>query len=334
MRKDEILHLLERRRGEVVSGGELARELGVSRTAVWKAIHALEQSGVAIETMQGAGYRLAEHSDALSPAMLRESLSSRFVGRSLELLPEVDSTSNYLKRRAAELPDGHVVVADRQTGGRGRLGRSFLSPAGGVYLSVLLKPEGGKTGGGQGSSLGALSPAQTQFLTICAAVAVCRALKRAADMDCGIKWVNDVFWGGKKICGILTEASISAELQSLEYAVVGIGINMGEVPEEIAGIATSVREATGRRGLRAAVTAALLEEFERVCLDFVAGDKKEALLRAYEDRLFIQGREVLVTTAKEQYRAVVCGVDADAALLLKRDGADLARLVSGEITLL
>ncbi|MFV0399810.1 MAG: biotin--[acetyl-CoA-carboxylase] ligase [Oscillospiraceae bacterium] len=332
MLKDEILHLLERRRGEVVSGGELAKELGVSRTAVWKAIHTLEQSGAAIETLQGAGYRLAEHSDALSPTMLQESLSTRFVGRSLELLPEVDSTSNYLKRNASEPPNGHVAVADRQTGGRGRLGRSFVSPEGSVYLSVLLKPEG--RGEGKSSFLGDLSPAETQFLTICAAVAVCRALKRAADMDCDIKWVNDVFWGGKKICGILTEASINAELQSLEYAVVGIGINMGEVPEEIAGIATSVWEATGRRGLRAAVTAALLEEFEKVCLDFVEGNKKEEILRAYEDRLFVQGREVLVTTAKEQYRAVVAGVDADAALLVKRDGADITRLVSGEITLL
>lgn len=321
MLQTRILEILEANRGGLVTGGEIARGLEVSRTAVWKAINALREAGHEIVSIPNRGYTLSQTSDGLSERGIQGMLGTRLLGRSLEVLESVDSTNSYMKRLDTDaLPEGHAVIVDGQTGGRGRLGKTFTSPVrGGVYLSVLLKPK--------------IAFQDVPFLTLCAAVAVSRALEEACGLTPGIKWVNDIFCGGKKICGILSEAAVSAELQALEYAVVGIGVNTSPVPEEISGIATSVYEQCMLRGVRNRLAAAILRELEVVYLDYCAtGDRREVLAQ-YNSRLFILGREVTVSRGGESFRATVLSVGGTGGLVVRDESGHEREIVSGEVTI-
>lgn len=321
MLQKRILEILEGSRGELVTGGELARRLEVSRTAVWKAINSLREAGHDITAVPNRGYTLAYTSDGLSITEIQSALGTKLFGRSLELLDSVDSTNNYIKRLdIGALPEGHAVIADEQTGGRGRLGRSFVSSGrGGVYLSVLLKPQ--------------IAFGDVPFLTICAAVAVSRALEEVCGLEPGIKWVNDIFCGGKKICGILSEAAVSAELKTLDYAVVGMGVNTASVPAEIADIATSVYEQRGLRGVRNRLAAAMLRELESVYLEYCATGDKGKVLEQYNSRLFILGREVTVTEPSGSCSATVLSVSGTGGLIIRDENGLEREVVSGEIQL-
>lgn len=318
MLQEKLLAMLEQSRGTVLSGGELARTLGVSRTAVWKAVHTLQEAGHAIQSIQGSGYRLEDDSNGISVPGIRKHLRTCIFGNTIEVHRTLGSTNQYLKEQGASLQEGHVVIADMQTAGRGRMGRSFVSPQKeGVYISILLRPS--------------LPATETSFLTICAAVAVCRALHEVCGFKADIKWVNDIFHKEKKLCGILTEAFITAEMQSVDYAIVGIGINTGTVAPEVAGIATSVHEITGQRGIRNRLAAALLLHFENIYLALLQGSKKE-ILAEYQSSLFIIGRVVEVVQPRETYLATVLGIDQDGALLVHAEG-EAKRLQSGEVHL-
>ena len=211
MLRDDVLALLRQREGEPLSGEAMSRTLGVSRAAVWKAMETLRQEGYEISSAPRRGYWLEKSPDLLSPGEL--SRPDRRVGRELVCLDQVDSTNNEIKRRAVgEVPDGLTVVAGEQTGGRGRRGRSFVSPPGkGLYLSALLKPD---------CPLG-----EVPALTAWSAVAVCDAIEELCGVRPGIKWPNDVILEGRKLCGILTELELEAETAALRYVVVGIGIS-------------------------------------------------------------------------------------------------------------
>ena len=259
MDKHKIIELLQR--GDYVSGAELGRSLGVTRAAVSKAIAALKREGWAIDSVPNRGHRLLEAPDRLDRAAILAALGDHPWADRLELLDTVDSTNNYLKTRASArsgaqcapypAPHGTVVIADCQTGGRGRLGRSFDSaPGAGIYLSVLLRP--------------ACPPAALMSLTAQAAVAVRRAIRAATEAEAGIKWVNDLVLEGRKICGILTELSLEAESGLVSYAVVGVGINCNRpaegFPPELRQTAGSLLSQTGRRADRNALAAALIRE--------------------------------------------------------------------------
>lgn len=322
MLQDRVLAFLEENRGELVTGGGIARELGVSRTAVWKAIHALQAKGHEIESVANSGYRLADQSDGLSEQGIQGLLRTKSFGQALELHQSLPSTNTYIKGLdTASLPEGFAVIADMQTAGRGRLGRSFASPAReGVYLSVLLKPE--------------LSLAEVPLLTICAAVAVCRAIERVCGLRTDIKWVNDIFYKGKKLCGILSEGFVSAELGRVEYVVVGMGVNTGAVDPAVAEIATSLYEAAGVRGIRNRLTAEMLNCFEDVYGEFTSGTGRRAILDEYGGRLFVNGRRVEVVGAESTYSATVLGIDDMGALLVKNDAGEEISLRTGEIRLI
>lgn len=322
MLNEQVLYILEQNRGKLVTGGEIAKRLDVSRTAIWKTVAALREDGNAIESAPNKGYRLAEESDGLSGQVMGELLTTRMLGRSLELLKTVDSTNLYLRARdISALPEGHVVIADEQTGGRGRLGRTFYSPPhSGIYMSCLLKPP--------------VPLAEAPFLTICAAVAVCRAVESVCGMRVGIKWVNDIFHDGKKLCGILTEAAVSAEMRQVDYAVVGIGVNTGDIAPEVEDVATSIYRATGLRGIRNRLAAGILNRLEEVYLDYVLHGKKSEILAAYEEKLFILGKRVRVMGSGDGYEAAVLGVDDSGALVVKNMSGDILHVASGEIRLI
>lgn len=321
MLKDRVLYTLEQKKGNIVTGGQLANSLGVSRTAIWKAINLLKEDGNEIVSVPNRGYRLMDTNDTLSENIIRDNLTAEFIGHSITLLPTVQSTNKYLKELDTyDIPNGYVVVSDEQTCGRGRRGREFISSKGeGVYFSILLKLDGQQN--------------DIRLLTICAAVAVSKAIEKVCSINADIKWVNDIFCNGKKICGILTEAILSGELQELSTVIIGIGINTGNVPSEIEDIATSINKETKKRGIRNTLVAEVLNQFETVYLDYLSGVKNKDIIRNYENRLFIIGKQVLVSNVNDNYVATVTGVDEVGALIVKDGYGELKHITTGEIKL-
>lgn len=322
MVRDDVLRTLEEHRGELISGGTLARELGVSRTAIWKAVSSLREMGFPITSTAGEGYRLDEASDALSEAGIAMELTTQYAARNLCVLSTVDSTNNYLKQRAADLPNGYAAVADCQTAGRGRLGRNFLSPSGsGIYMSLLLRPK--------------IPLERIHLLTVGAAIAACEAIAETADFTPDIKWVNDVLMHGKKLCGILTEASVEAETGQLSYAIVGIGINVrtpasGLAPE-IAEIAGCLEDFAPHPVRRNALAASFFNHMESCC-DLIASGQTEALIDRYRSFIHFLGQPITVIRFDKREEAIAVGIDSNGHLIIEQNG-QRSTLVAGEISI-
>ncbi len=313
MSREEVLTLLRKEDG-FLSGQELSRRLGLSRAAVWKAVDALRREGYEIEARSGLGYRLTAAPDVLTEPEIRHFMGqTSVVGRELRCFPELDSTNNYLKAQAQTgAPDGLAVTADCQTAGRGRMERSFQSPGGkGIYLSVLLRP--------------ALSPDRLPPVTALAGVAVCAAVERVCGVRPGLKWPNDPVLGGKKLCGILTEASLEAETGRLQSLVLGIGINVSQQPEdfspEVREMAASLLQFLGRPVSRPRLAAALLEELDRAYAALLAGDLS-AYLAAYRRDCVNLGKTVRLIPFGGGERETAEAVDIDEEFSLVIRGAD------------
>lgn len=315
--KAQLLGLLEKRRGLFVSGEDAAEALGVSRAAVWKAVEALRREGLAIEALRGSGYRLPQDSDYLSEEGLSLFLRP---GCPLHVLQQVDSTNLAAKRWAMKgAPHGALVVAAQQLEGRGRLGRGFESPPGGLYMSIVLRP----------------SPqtdvADTMLVTAAAAVAVCEAVQQLCGRRLAIKWVNDLFWKGKKCCGILTEGATGLESGSIEYLVVGIGVNYrtssNAFTPDVQQLATSLYPQGGARVSRAQLAAAihtrLLNLFETL--------PQRSFLPEYRKRSLVLGQRVTVM-AQPPYEALAEEIDERARLVVRRHDGTRTVLSAGEIS--
>ena len=228
----------------------MCEQLGVSRTAVWKAIRQLEEEGYVIEAVRNKGYRLVEDADVLTVAELRSVLDTKWLGQEVDYFYETDSTNNRARDAAEKgASHGYLAVADSQTAGKGRRGRVWNSPHGtDIFMSFLMRPSFG--------------PSQASMLTLVAGMAVVKGVQKATGLNAMIKWPNDAVVNGKKICGILTE--MSTEEDTIRYVVVGIGINVNarEFPEEIRDKATSLKLELGRSVKRSEVIQAVAESFE------------------------------------------------------------------------
>lgn len=317
--RERVLTRLEESRGVSLSGEELAAELCVSRAAIWKAIVALREEGHAIEAASNRGYLLRADSDVLCPEAVLPYLKSQV---ELHMPREVGSTNTLLRELALKgAPHGAVALADRQSAGRGRRGRSFLSPEGGIYLSVLLRPN--------------LSAEQGVRLTIAACVGVCRAMKAVCGLEGDIKWVNDIFLNGKKVCGILTEGAASLESGQLDYAVVGVGLNYrwpeGGFPGELAPVAGSLYGPGETPPVpRGKMAAALIDSL----LDALAYPESEAIIAEYRARSLVQGKRVLVLRGEGSRPALAEAVLADGSLLVRYEDGTAEALFSGEVSIL
>ena len=319
--KDAVLQALERARGERLSGGRLAQQLGVSRAAVHKAIAALRAGGMAIDGVPGEGYRLAAADDSLTAAGVQALLDTRCIGRDMAVAPSLTSTNTVIKERYLDRPHGFVLLAEQQTGGRGRLGRTFASPAQtGVYQTILLHPT--------------LPLAHIQLATIAAAVAVAEAVEQTAGCARQIKWVNDVLHEGRKLAGILTEATIEGESGAVSALLVGIGVNLRPNPawpDDVRAVAGALGE-FGRVPRRAELAAAVLNRFERAYALLEQG-RADELLHAYRSRLCCLGKPIRVISPAGTYPADCVGLD-DSGHLLVRDADGRTRtLSSGEISI-
>lgn len=320
MLRDQVLALLKA--GDAPCSGEgMSRTLGVSRAAVWKAVEALRQEGYVISSAPHRGYRLEDSPDLLSPGELAGALAGRTVGAALLCLDTVDSTNNELKRRADTAPDGLAVLAQEQTGGRGRLGRSFVSPAGkGLYLSVLLRPQ--------------CVLADAGMLTAWTAVAVCRALERYCGVRAGIKWPNDIVLEGRKLCGILTELELEAETAALRHVIVGVGINVSQdaadFGPEVAPVAISLAQALGQAPRRSQLAAEVLSALDDLYRAFPA--QKADYLARYRALCVTAGRAVRVLRPGQVRTGTAEAVNEDFALLVRWDNGEQEALSSGEVS--
>lgn len=317
--KEKLLALLEDSKGTFFSGEEIARTLQVSRAAVWKAVSALREDGYTIDAATNKGYRLSPDSDILSPQGIRRFLKPEYRDLDLTVLPTAPSTNALVREKANQgCPGGCIIIACEQTAGRGRYGRQFFSPVdSGVYLSLLLRPT-------------AYSPQQATCLTAAAAAAMCQAIEEVTGQQPGIKWVNDIFLHGKKVCGILTEAAVGLETGTLNYMVLGAGVNLYPpaegFPEEIQPIAGSVLERSCPEAKNR-----LVGEFLNRFWDFYTHPECRTYLEDYRSRSLAIGQNVTVLSAGRAVSAYAYGIDDDFRLLVRYDSGKTEALSYGEI---
>lgn len=319
--REQLLALLEGNRGVYFSGEDIAERLSISRAAVWKAVNSLRAEGYPIDAVRNRGYCLPQATDVLSAQGIAKYLTEDCAGIQMTVLSEVDSTNTAVRERAAAgAPEGVTVISGCQTQGRGRIGRTFFSPAQtGVYLSLLLRPAH-------------CPPQEAVKLTTMAAVAVCEAIEEVSGIQAQIKWVNDIFIGDKKVCGILTEAALGLEDGCLEYAVLGVGINVyapeGGFPEELRKIAGSVFETPQDDG-KNRIAAAFLNHFmadyrNRAVSDYAA---------RYHARSLVIGRDIWVMQGGQAHAAHVLDIDRDCCLHVQYEDGRTDCLSSGEISI-
>lgn len=317
--KGEILKLLKETDG-YVSGQELCRRFGVSRTAVWKVINQLKEEGYEIEAVRNRGYALKGAGDVLSEAELLSCLKTEWAGGRTVYFDATDSTNVQAKRLAeAHAPHGTLVVSDRQDGGKGRRGRSWASPSGvGIWMSLILRPE--------------IAPSSASMLTLAAALAVRKGILEETGLSPLIKWPNDLVLNGKKICGILTE--MSTELMEIQYVITGIGINVNqkEFPPEIRDTATSLSLEAGRSFRRSSLIAAILKAFEKDYEAFLKTGDLSLLLEEYNACLVNRGKEVCILDPSGEYRAVAEGIDESGSLLVTLPDGTRREIISGEVS--
>lgn len=319
--KEKILELFECNKGIYFSGEELAQKLSVSRAAVWKAVKGLQGEGYQIDAVPNRGYCMSERTDILSPQGIQKYLELICAELELQIFPNVTSTMALAREKAVEgVQEGYVVLANEQSAGRGRRGRSFASPRGtGVYMSLLLRPTH-------------YAAAQAVRITTIAAVAMCEAIEAVSEETAQIKWVNDIFVRGKKVCGILTEAALGMESGMLEYAILGVGINVyqpvGGFPKELEQIVGTVFD-TAQNDMKNHLAAEFLNHFMAYYTSLEHADYAEE----YRKRSLAIGRQVSVLSGAESRKAMVLGVDDECQLLVRYEDGTQEALSSGEISI-
>lgn len=326
--KDSVLKALEKNAGFYLSGEEISTELGVSRAAVWKAIKALRNNGYRIEAFTNRGYRLMVGSDnrRLNEDDVRDALPKILRRNNIVVYDVTDSTNLRAMQLLLNCPHKHahgtVVLASQQTAGKGRLGRSFFSPENGIYLSIIIKPH--------------FDMSRSVLVTVAAATAVAEAIETVCGQETAIKWVNDIYVGGKKVCGILTEATTNFETGQIENLIIGIGINTSTegFPEDLLRIAGAVSGNYSPSHLAASVIARTLKYVEGI------GDGAD-FIDEYRKRSFLVGRNVTVykgTYCKdlaEEFggvEAFVTGIDDVGGLMVRYDNGLEETLTTGEVS--
>ncbi len=317
--KEEILRLLRSADG-YISGQELCNRFGVSRTAVWKAINQLKEAGYEIEAQQNKGYRLMAAPDLMTEAEIKSLMHTEWVAKEVLYFDTIDSTNTKAQELAEKgYPSGTLVVADKQESGKGRRGRSWVSPSGtGIFMTLMIKPD--------------INPNNASMLTLVAALAVAKAITSVTGEEAMIKWPNDIVVNGKKVCGILTE--MNAQFDYINHIVVGIGINVHNesFPEEISQMASSLMiEAGGKRFHRAQIIAETMSYFEQYYDTFLKTQDLSALVREYDELLVNMNKAVRVLDPKEPFDGKAMGITPKGELIV--DTWESRKLVSsGEVS--
>lgn len=316
--KKRILALL-RESDTYISGQEICDKLNISRTAVWKYVHMLQEEGYVIESVKKRGYRFVSAPDCLTAEEIVSQLQTKVFAQRTIYHEEIDSTNEEVKRLAENgAIHGTLVVSDYQSKGKGRRGRTWISSKGNcIYMSILLRPD--------------MESARAAGLTLMAALAVSDGIDRLG-CKTQIKWPNDVIINGKKVCGILTE--MSGEIDYINYVVVGIGINVNDeqFPPEIGQMATSIKIENGEVENRAKLVAYIMEAMEEYYITYRKTNDLSLLLEKYNGKLANVNKQVkLIQKGEEQIRTAL-GIDKTGALLVVDDNGNQERIISGEVS--
>ena len=319
MANDILKYLSEK---EYVSGEVLAKKLGISRVAVWKQIQKLKGMEYKIISEQNLGYCLISRPDLLIPQEVQRGLSTTYIGKRIFYFPELESTNIIAKEKALHtteaIDEGTIIIAEKQSAGKGRLGRKWFSPAGGIWLSIILYPQ--------------LPPSYIPRITLMTAVAAVKAIKICTQIEPQIKWPNDILINKKKVCGILTE--MSAELDMINWVVVGIGINVNidlqKFPKDIQENTISLKEVSGKEVLRVKLTQAFLWEFEKY-YESLKRRESSSILREWKLYSHTLGKKIRVDTGERIITGEAVNINEEGALILKKEDGELAEIISGTI---
>jgi len=313
--KDKILEKLIKNKGKPVSGEQLASELSVSRTAIWKHIKVLKEEGYMIDSSTNIGYSLSETPDTLTPGEIKAGLKTKVIGKDIKYFKETESTNIIAREIASSVGEGTIVIAESQTAGRGRMGRKWISPEGGIWLSIILKPR--------------MEPVYAPRITLMAGVSVAKTMQ-GFGLPAKIKWPNDILINGKKVCGILTE--IGAEVDIIDYLVVGIGIDAnvdtGTFPEEFRDNSTSLEKEMGHKINRVEFVQKLLEEFDALYTEFQK-DEFPHILEEWRNMSATIGQWVKITAQARTIYGEAIGVDNEGALIVETAEGHLEKIVAG-----
>lgn len=317
--KGEILALL-RDRQDYVSGQELCRRFGVSRTAVWKAIGQLKKEGYHIQAVQNRGYLLEQEEELFGQHELESRMDTEWAGHPVSWYETLGSTNLQAKLDAENgAENGALIVADMQTAGRGRRGRTWNSPPGtNLYFTLILKPQ--------------IAPDQASMLTPLMGLAVAEGIRETCGLQTGIKWPNDVVIDGRKVCGILAEMSVEREF--IHYVVVGVGINVGlqSFPEQMADTAVCLQEKCGGKVSRAELLVNVLKAFERYYAVFRKTGDLSDLRQMYGNLLVSRDKEVRVLDPKGEYQGIARGINETGELLVEKEDGVVTAVYAGEVS--
>ena len=318
--RETILSLFRQTPEGFVSGERISDELGVSRTAVWKHIRNLRQAGYQIEAIPSRGYQLQQSPDILMPEAIQSGLECRRVGSRIISFDEADSTNLQACRFGDEgADDGLVVIADRQSSGKGRMGRQWESPGGvNLYASILLRPP--------------VLPFEAPKLTFLSAVAVCRAIKNCTGLQPTVKWPNDILLNGAKVAGLLNE--MSSETDQVHYVILGIGVNLNmradQFPDDLRYPATSLAIVSGKAVSRLAFTRSLLQELDTLYQIYLERGSAP-VLTAWTELCDLTGTRVQVDCNDLLIEGIMVGLGDDGALLIRTSAGKIESIYAGDV---
>jgi BirA family transcriptional regulator, biotin operon repressor / biotin---[acetyl-CoA-carboxylase] ligase len=318
---DELLYALMQNMTITVSGEKLAKDLGVSHSTLGRWVDKLRRAGIEIRGQLFTGYRLVRLPDVLLPQLIRPRLHTRLIGRNLYHFYDIDSTNAFAARLLAhgrKVHEGTVIVAESQTAGRGRLGRSWHSEReAGIYFSMVLFPKA--------------PPSLAPLFTLATAVAIHNATERYSGLDIDIKWPNDLLIGRRKFCGILSE--IQAEVDLVKTMIIGVGVNANHerFPDEIADRATSLRIASGRIQSRIEILLEFFEEFENIYLDFERKGPAGIIDQWTRFSSFANGRKIEIHDGVRKIVGVTRGLNPLGALRVEQNRGHIEEVYSGDV---
>lgn len=319
-RIDALLTLLAENPTIVISGASIAKEIGVKRQTVWRWIETLRESGVNVKGHPRSGYHIERVPDVLAPQLLLRYLrGTPFAKRILHFFQTESTNDVAMGLGESGEPHGTVVVAERQTAGRGRAGHSWISEKSvGIYATILLRPP--------------ISPVQSPALTLVAGLAARDAIAEETGLSPDIRWPNDVMLNGKKACGILTE--MQAEMDRIHFAAAGIGINVNQskMPAELTGIATSLRIETGRVHSRLELLARLLRHLDRYYNQLIADGTGPIVRKFAEVSSYVQGKRVRIMNGTDCYLGTTAGLEPSGILRVQRDDGRIESVISGTVS--
>ncbi|MGC9517359.1 MAG: biotin--[acetyl-CoA-carboxylase] ligase [Methanomicrobiales archaeon] len=317
--KELLLDFFYEKKGKYFLASEIADYLNISESELTETIHKLEEKGYSISYSERLGYRLDETPNLLLPYEIKRDLNTNVIGKNIYYYEEVDSTNDVAKELAEkDAPEGTIVIAQTQRRGKGRLGKKWISPTGGVWMSLILRPT--------------TSPENAPQLTLVTGVAVAETLKQYTGLDVKIKWPNDILIDKKKVCGILTEAH--AKYNTLDYVIVGIGIDanvdMERFPKELRSGATSIKNELEKEVSYVELVQRFLEDFERLYQEFNKGNFPEILRKWRKYSKTIGSYVEVHKKLGKIVRGEAVGVNQKGALILELDDGTLRKVFSGE----